>query len=269
MGLGDPGRRAEPGRDTRRSGGRETLEETGWQPGPLRPLVHFNPVNGFSDQVFHIFVADGATHVGEPTDAGESERIEWVPLNEVRRIVRDNEMLDGLSFTAMAYALAFGAFDRRSGLKTANVTALGSGLERTVRVTTESEMKARACSSCRVTLSKWTRSAVRSRRAVRQLAGPAMAAAALPHRCARDRTGVRAHRRDEWRRRQLSQRDQPRRRAFSVDKWVVPADVSGPFTSTSVFPQDEANKIRARPGVEAAEPVAFFRATAKTTASKT
>ena len=33
---------------------------------------------GISDQVFHIFVADGATHVGDPTDAGESERIEWV-----------------------------------------------------------------------------------------------------------------------------------------------------------------------------------------------
>ena len=78
---------------------RETLEETGWQPGPVRPLVHFNPVNGLSDHVFHIFVADGAHHVGDPTDAGESDRIEWVPVNEVRRIVRDNEMLDGLSLT--------------------------------------------------------------------------------------------------------------------------------------------------------------------------
>ena len=51
---------------------------------------------------------------------------------------------------------------------------------------------------------------------------------------------------------------------FDVDKWVVPADVSGPFTSTSVFPADEVKKVRARPGVERAEPVAFFRATVKT-----
>ena len=57
------------------------------------------------------FVADGASHVGDPTDAGESERIEWVPVDEVRRIVRDNEMIDGLSLTAVAYALAFGALE--------------------------------------------------------------------------------------------------------------------------------------------------------------
>jgi hypothetical protein len=73
--------------------------------------VHFNPTNGISDQVFHAFVADGATHVGEPTDVGESERIEWVPVSELRRIVRDNEMLDGLSLTAIAYALAFEELD--------------------------------------------------------------------------------------------------------------------------------------------------------------
>ena len=52
--------------------------------------------------------------------------------------------------------------------------------------------------------------------------------------------------------------------AFSADKWIVPADVSGPFTSTSVFAQDEVKKISSLPGVEAAEPVAFFRATVKT-----
>lgn len=87
---------------------RETIEETGWEPGPRRELVHYNPTNGLSDQVFYVFVADGATHVGEPTDAGEAERIEWIPVAEVRRIVRDQQMLDGLSLTAIAYALAFG-----------------------------------------------------------------------------------------------------------------------------------------------------------------
>jgi len=100
-----------PGESPESAAARETLEETGWQPGRLRHLVHFNPTNGISDQRFHIFLADGATHVGDPTDAGESERIEWVRLDEVRRIVRANEMVDGLSLTAMAYALAFDEFD--------------------------------------------------------------------------------------------------------------------------------------------------------------
>ncbi len=100
-----------PGETPDQAAARETLEETGWRAGKLRPLVHFSPTNGISDQVFHTFVADGATYVGEPTDVGESERIEWVPMSEVRRILRDNEMLDGMSLTAVAYALAFGELD--------------------------------------------------------------------------------------------------------------------------------------------------------------
>jgi len=97
-----------PGETPEAAAARETIEETGWQPGPLHPLMHFNPLNGISDQIFYIYVADGATRIGEPTDVGESERIEWVPVEQVRRIVRDNEMLDGMSVTAIAYALAFG-----------------------------------------------------------------------------------------------------------------------------------------------------------------
>ena len=100
-----------PGETPEQAAARETLEETGWQPGPLRPLVHFMPSNGISDQIFHTFVADSAQRVGEPTDVGESERIEWVPVDELRRIVRDNEMYDGMSLTAVAYALAFGELD--------------------------------------------------------------------------------------------------------------------------------------------------------------
>jgi putative ABC transport system permease protein len=51
---------------------------------------------------------------------------------------------------------------------------------------------------------------------------------------------------------------------FQADQWIVPSDVSGPFTSTSVFPAAEVKKISALPGVERAEPVAFFRATVTT-----
>lgn len=87
---------------------RETLEETGWQPGPLTRLGSYAPSNGSSDQIFHVFVADGATRVGEPSDIGESERIEWVPVDEVRRLIADGAFIDGLSLTALLWALAFG-----------------------------------------------------------------------------------------------------------------------------------------------------------------
>jgi hypothetical protein len=73
--------------------------------------VHYQPTNGLSDQVFYIFVADGATYVGEPSDTGESERVEWVSIPDLRRLVQDEQMLDGLSLTAILYALAFGELD--------------------------------------------------------------------------------------------------------------------------------------------------------------
>jgi 8-oxo-dGTP pyrophosphatase MutT (NUDIX family) len=101
----------DPGETAAEAARRETIEETGWEPGPLRKLVTYHPTNGLSDQAFHCFVATGASHVGEPTDPGEAERIEWVPVDRVRQIVRDGEMLDGLSLTAVLYAFAFGYLD--------------------------------------------------------------------------------------------------------------------------------------------------------------
>jgi 8-oxo-dGTP pyrophosphatase MutT (NUDIX family) len=109
-----PAGRIDPGESPEEAARRETREETGWEPGPLRALLSYFPTNGLSDQVFHCFIADGATQLGPPSDPSESERIAWVAISEVRRIVRDGEMNDGLSLTAVLYALArneFGAPD--------------------------------------------------------------------------------------------------------------------------------------------------------------
>jgi 8-oxo-dGTP pyrophosphatase MutT (NUDIX family) len=104
-----PAGRIDPGETPAQAAARETLEETGWEPGPLLPLVRYQPTNGVSDQSFHIFTADGATHRGDPSDPGESERVEWVNVADLRRLVQDGQMLDGLSLTSVLYALAFEA----------------------------------------------------------------------------------------------------------------------------------------------------------------
>jgi 8-oxo-dGTP pyrophosphatase MutT (NUDIX family) len=103
-----PAGRIDPGETPEIAAAREALEETGWEPNALRPLMRYQPTNGLSDQVFHIFVADGATHIGDPADPGESERVEWKSIADVRALVQDGKMLDGLSLTAVLYALAFG-----------------------------------------------------------------------------------------------------------------------------------------------------------------
>jgi len=104
-----PAGRLEAGESPEQAARRETLEETGWEPGPLRRLGSYAPSNGSSDQIFHVFVADGAAHVGDPTDPGESERVDWLAPDEVRELIAKGEITDGLSLTALLWALAIGA----------------------------------------------------------------------------------------------------------------------------------------------------------------
>lgn len=103
-----PAGRIEHGEDAAGAAAREVLEETGWRPGAVQPLLTYHPSNGISDQVFHIFSATNAEYVGEPTDTSESERVEWLPVPDLRAAVARGEMPDGLSLTAVLYAFAFG-----------------------------------------------------------------------------------------------------------------------------------------------------------------
>jgi 8-oxo-dGTP pyrophosphatase MutT (NUDIX family) len=101
-----PAGRIEAGETPEEAGRRETLEETGWEPGPLTHLTTYFPHNGTSDMTFHLFAADGATHRGEPSDPFEAERVEWVPWPEVRRLIGSGQVGDGLSLTALLWVLA-------------------------------------------------------------------------------------------------------------------------------------------------------------------
>jgi 8-oxo-dGTP pyrophosphatase MutT (NUDIX family) len=103
-----PAGRVDEGESPEDAAGREVLEETGWRPGPLTLLGSYFPNNGVADTAFHLFLADGATHVGAPTDWSESERVEWVPLDAVRAAIAAGEVGDGLTLTALCWALAFG-----------------------------------------------------------------------------------------------------------------------------------------------------------------
>jgi len=102
-----PAGRIEPGESPEQAAVRETIEETGWRPGPLSRLGAYAPNNGSTDQVFHLFTADGGTRVGEPSDPSESERIEWVEPDKVRWLIGQGQVYDGMSLTGLLWALAF------------------------------------------------------------------------------------------------------------------------------------------------------------------
>jgi len=86
---------------------REVLEETGWQPGPLRPLCSFSADHGISDSQFHLYRADQATYQGPPADWTESSQVEWVPLASVRGLIELHEIDDGATLTALLFLIAF------------------------------------------------------------------------------------------------------------------------------------------------------------------
>jgi 8-oxo-dGTP pyrophosphatase MutT (NUDIX family) len=96
-----PAGRVDEGETVEEAAVRETIEETGWRPGPLRPLLRYHPTIGLSDQTFVLFTADGATEVGEPSDATEAERVEWLPLDRVEAELRAGRIVDGLSLVGL------------------------------------------------------------------------------------------------------------------------------------------------------------------------
>ncbi|MBA0051525.1 NUDIX domain-containing protein [Streptomyces sp. AJS327] len=100
----------EDGEELAAAAAREMLEETGWRPGPLRHLMTVEPANGLTDARHHIYWATGAEHVGEPEDAFESDRREWVPLKETPDLIARGEVPAANTAAAllMLYRLRFG-----------------------------------------------------------------------------------------------------------------------------------------------------------------
>jgi 8-oxo-dGTP pyrophosphatase MutT (NUDIX family) len=103
-----PAGRVDAGETPIAAAARETLEESGWRPGPLQPMLTYFPHNGTSDTVFHVFVATSADHVGDPTDPDEAERVEWVSWDDVRAEIRAGRVGDGMSLTGLLHRLALG-----------------------------------------------------------------------------------------------------------------------------------------------------------------
>jgi hypothetical protein len=71
-------------------------------------MASYHPMPGAVDQTFHLFWAPGAEPVGEPSDPGEAERVEWVPVAEVAAALVDGRVTEGLSLTALSLALVTG-----------------------------------------------------------------------------------------------------------------------------------------------------------------
>ncbi|MEV1038779.1 MULTISPECIES: NUDIX domain-containing protein [unclassified Streptomyces] len=82
----------EDGEDIAAAAAREMEEETGWRPGPLRPLLTVEPSNGLIDARHHLYWSEQADWTGTPSDAFESSRREWIPLKVVPDLIARGEV---------------------------------------------------------------------------------------------------------------------------------------------------------------------------------
>ena len=83
-----PAGRVDPGESVDDAAPRELMEETG--------------------QVFHVRTARRLTRVPEPTDRNETMALRWFTADEIRELVRTNAIRDGLTLTALCWAMVRG-----------------------------------------------------------------------------------------------------------------------------------------------------------------
>lgn len=77
---------------------------------PCQALLYAEPANGITESQHHVVRADGATHVGPPTEKNESDRIEWIALSEVRGLIDRRETVSSGSLVRLLYLLMDEAF---------------------------------------------------------------------------------------------------------------------------------------------------------------
>lgn len=85
---------------------RECLEETGCTLKDLTYLCCHNPCNGMSDLKLHVFGAKVDTEAME-IDENEVNAKKWIPMDEVLKMLKNNETQCGVSMLALLYAIQF------------------------------------------------------------------------------------------------------------------------------------------------------------------
>lgn len=97
----------QPGDDPLVTAAHEVEEETGWRARGLELLTTFQPLVGSVAQDNLIFIGrNGADHIGDPADLNEAERIQWIPLDDVRSMMDRSEIVGAGSVIGLLRVLS-------------------------------------------------------------------------------------------------------------------------------------------------------------------
>ncbi len=88
------------GEQPKASAQRELLEETGYR-AEIKHLLDIYPSPGYTDEIIHIFVAEGGEYVGEKLDEGEYLNCEFFTVDSVLKMIEDGEITDAKTVSAV------------------------------------------------------------------------------------------------------------------------------------------------------------------------
>lgn len=80
---------------------REVREETGYETGEHELIYSFNPLNGISNQVYHVVRCRVTSDTNGIFDRNEIARYNWFTRDEVRRLVAERAIQSGFTLTAL------------------------------------------------------------------------------------------------------------------------------------------------------------------------
>ena len=95
----------EAGESPEAAAARELVEETGWRADGLTELIRSEPAAGIMDSRHFVFRARTAVRIGEPTEQNESDRIEWIPLDDVPGMIARHEIVSGITLVGLQQLL--------------------------------------------------------------------------------------------------------------------------------------------------------------------
>ena len=100
-----PAGKLEKGEQPQVGARRECEEETGYC-ADLAHLVDIYPSPGYTDEIIHIYVATNAKFVGQCVDEGEFLTCEFIPLEQVVKMIESGEICDAKTVVAIYKYLA-------------------------------------------------------------------------------------------------------------------------------------------------------------------
>jgi DNA-binding FadR family transcriptional regulator/8-oxo-dGTP pyrophosphatase MutT (NUDIX family) len=100
-----PGGLIEHGEEPEATARREVIEETGYRPRSMRHLVTFEPMIGMVTTPHHVFLAEGAEFVAEPTERDEGT-FEWVRIDDLPRLIEEGNVANSGSLIGLLHFIA-------------------------------------------------------------------------------------------------------------------------------------------------------------------